>query len=235
MCRVRACDLRPCPDVMRLLDTCGMRDLQPAGVTAIDASGFANAGEVLSRAFHTDPLWVTVIRDSERRPEMLATMFTGLTKTTIASHGMAERTLLMEGVALWLPPGRDIGLWAMVRSGLAMPRFVRSLPKQDRKRMMAVLRQIGERRKTLMPEPHWYVSAVGVDPQHQGKGFGSALMRHGVSRADRGDTPIYLETEAEENVGFYQHLGFEVIEELMPEGLDAPMWLMARRQRSSPG
>ena len=79
-----------------------------------------------------------------------------------------------------------------------------------------------------MPDPHWYVSAVGVHPEHQGKGYGLGLMRHGILRADRGGTPIYLETEAAANVGFYQYLGFEVVEVFTPEGLDAPMWLMTR-------
>ena len=219
--------------MLRLFDTCRMRDVQPTEVTALDASEIACAGEVLGRAFLTDPLWVATIRAPDRRPESLARMFTALTRATIAARGVAEKTPLLEGAALWLPPARDIGLWAMVRSGLAMPRFVMSLTKQDRKQMMVVLSQLGQRRKTLMPEPHWYVSAVGVDPQHQGKGLGSTLMRHGITRADRGEMPIYVETEVQENVDFYQQLGFEVIEVLNPEGLDIPLWLMARRPRST--
>jgi ribosomal protein S18 acetylase RimI-like enzyme len=60
-------------------------------------------------------------------------------------------------------------------------------------------------------------------------------MRYGITRADRDKTPIYLETETESNVGvgFYQRLGFDVIEELTPEGLDVLMWLMTRPPPSS--
>jgi len=209
-----------------------MRDLRPIEVTALDASEFVTAGEVLAGAFQDDPLWVAVIGDPMRRPELLARMFAGLTKTTVTARGIAEKTPRLEGVALWLPPARDIRLWDMARSGFLLPRFVLSLPRQDRQQLMAVLGQVGERKKTLMREPHWYVSTIGVDADYQGQGLGLALMGHGISRADRGDTPIYLETEAEENVGFYQHLGFEVIEVFTPEGLDAPMWLMTRRPRS---
>ena len=39
---------------------------------------------------------------------------------------------------------------------------------------------------------------------------------------------LYLETETEDNVGFYQHLGFEVIEQVTAVGLDLPVWLMLR-------
>lgn len=187
---------------------------------------------MLARAFHTDPLWTATFGDADRRPKMLAGMFTALVRA-VAVTGVVEKTPDLSGVALWLPPGKDTGLWAMVRSGLAMPRFVMSLPKQDRKGMMTLLRQIGERRKLLMPEPHWYVAAIGVDPEFQGTGLGSVLMQHGITRADRDNRPIYLETESESNVGFYQHLGFDVIEEFTPEGLDLPMWLMARQASGS--
>lgn len=207
---------------------------EPLAVTVLDPSEYALAGEVLGRAFQTDPLWTAVIRDHDRRCEMLVEMFTGLTKTTVAAQGTAEKTPHLNGVALWLPPGKNIGLWATLRSGLAMARFVIKLPGRDRKRMMTVLREVGERRKILMPEPHWYVAAIGVAPEFHGTGLGTILMRHGIARADRSRRPIYLETETESNVAFYQHLGFDVIEEFTPNGLSLPIWLMARDASSSP-
>ena len=156
-----------------------------------------------------------------------------MVRTTIAAKGIAEKTSDLTGVALWHPPERDLGVCAMVRSGLALPRSVMSLPRRDRKRMLFSFRQIGARRKALMPEPHWYVAALGVDPEVQGQGLGSVLMAHGMARADRDGRPIYLETETERNVGFYRRFGFDVVEEFIPEGLNVPMWLLARRGSSS--
>jgi ribosomal protein S18 acetylase RimI-like enzyme len=95
-----------------------------------------------------------------------------------------------------------------------------------------VLRLLGERKKELMPDPHWYLAAIGVNPERQGEGLGSALVQSGIRRADRDNTPVYLETETEGNVGFYQHLGFEVIEQITAAGLDLPLWLMTRRPTS---
>ena len=159
-------------------------------------------------------------------------MFTGLTKTTVAARGLAETARSVDAVALWLPPGKDFGFWAMVKSGFALPRFMMSLPAQHRKRMMAVLRQSDERKKELMPDRHWYLAAIGVTPERQGEGLGSTLVQSGIHRADRENAPIYLETETEGNVGFYQHLGFEVIEQITAAGLDLPLWLMTRRPTS---
>lgn len=206
---------------------------QSLEVTPLEASRAAQAGATLGRALVSDPLWTAIVRDPERRSYMMGSVFTGVTKATIAARGVAEEVADMTGVALWLPPGREMGLLAMVRSGLAMPRFVMSLPRQDRKRMMASLRQVGERRTALMPDPHWYVVAIGVDPEFQGRGLGSVLMRHGIARADGDSKPIYLETETEGNVAFYRRLGFDVIEEFTLEGLDIVMWLMVRRTVTS--
>lgn len=187
---------------------------------------------MLGRAFHDDPLWTALVPDPERRRTALATMFTALTRTVVAAGGLAETTSGFGAAALWQPPGRDIGSWAMVRSGLALPRFVIRMSRRDRGRMMGALRQIGDRRTQLMPGPHWYVPAIGVDPDHQGGGLGSALMGTGIERADRGGTPIYLETETEDNVGFYEHLGFEVLDEMVATPIDVRLWLMARRPAS---
>ncbi len=198
-------------------------------VLSLDAGEYAEAGRLLGRAFQDDPLWMRLIHDPERRPELLVTMFTGLIKATVAARGVAEKTPELRGVALWLPPGRDIDAWATVRSGFAMTRFVMALPNRDRKRMMTVLGEVAERRKALVPEAHWYLAAVGVDQEHQHRGHGSALLRHGIRRADRDDAPIYLETETEANATFYQRLGFDVVDEFTPTVLDVPMWLMVRR------
>ena len=130
------------------------------------------------------------------------------------------------GFAFFIPTDSE----AILLDGVfSLVGFVMGLLTSERKRMMAVLSQVGDRRKALMPEPHWYIPAIGVDPQSQDMGFGSALMNHGIARADRDEAPIYLETETERNVSFYRSLGFDVIEEFTPKGVDVQMWFMARR------
>jgi len=183
---------------------------------------------VLGRAFWEDPLWSALMSDPQTRQAKLARMFTGLVKTTAAARGVVETTPGLEAVAIWLPPGVELGWWPMVRSGMAMPRVVMGLPAQDRRRMINVLRQTEQRRRDLMPRPHWYLEAIGVEPDHQGAGLGSALVRAGIARADRDKTPVYLETETEGNVGYYEYLGFGVVDQIVATGLDLPLWMMTR-------
>lgn len=197
-------------------------------VVTLEPADYATAGEVLGKAFLNDPLWTATITDPERLPQTLLDMFTSTIKTTVASEGVAETTQGMEAVAVWLPPGREINFLSILRSGLDMLRFGMSVPSQDRKRMNGVLRQLSRKKKELVPEPTWHLVAIGVDPAHQGKGFGSAMVRFGMMKADETGSPIYLETETEDNVRFYRHLGFEVLEEIEVEAVGVPMWLMKR-------
>lgn len=189
----------------------------------------SRAGRVLGKAFHDDPLWSVVMPNPETRQGDLSGMFTALAQAVSAARGVTETTSGFEAVALWLPPGREIGFRATLRSGFALPRFVMGMPSDERKRMMTVLRQLGERRRELISEPHWYLPAVGVEPESQGRGLGSALMRSGISRADQEGTPIYLETETEYNVGYYERLGFQVVEQMAAVGLGVPIWAMIHR------
>lgn len=184
---------------------------------------------MLGNAFQDDPLWTGVFPETDTRPAQLIAMFTAVTRATLAARGVAEATPDTWAVALWLPPGKDLGLLSVLRSGFALPRFAMRLPAADRKRMLAVLRQIGRAKKELMPDPHWYLSAVGVAPKHQGQGLGSSLVRAGLARAHHDAVPVYLETETEYNVRFYEHLGFEVIGEVTASGLGFPVWMLVWR------
>ena len=204
-----------------------MTGIDPTKLIQLPADGYGRAGEVLGRAFQEDPLWQATFLDSDRSKSLVA-MFTAVVRAITAAQGIAETTTGVDAVALWLPPGKDLGRWSVFRSGFALPRFAIRLPASDRKRMMRVLRQLDTRKKALIAEPHWYLAAVGVDPAWQGEGLGSRLVLSGIRRAEEANVPVYLETETEGNVGFYEHLGFDVIEQVTAVGLELPIWLMVR-------
>jgi ribosomal protein S18 acetylase RimI-like enzyme len=85
--------------------------------------------------------------------------------------------------------------------------------------------------KARVQEPHWYLMLVGVDPELQGRGVGSAIIREGLARADRESRPCYLETSEARNLGLYERHGFAVLEEATL-GKDGPQaWAMRREPR----
>lgn len=59
-------------------------------------------------------------------------------------------------------------------------------------------------------EPAWFLATVGVDPDFQGTGLGAAVIKPGMEAATRAGCPAFLETSNEQNVRFYEHLGFVV-------------------------
>ena len=197
-------------------------------VAPVDRKDSARAGAVLGRAFHGTEQWAAALPDPDVRERKLEDMFTGTVKLTFAAGGVAVRSTGFEAVALWLPPGRHVGFWAMVRSGFASARFTVTPPFPNLRRLMGMLRQFEKTHKQQMPNPHWYLMVLGVDPAHQHHGFGSRLVSHGASRADSDQLPIYVETESGDNVDFYEKLGFEVRTEVTIEAYGLPFSLMVR-------
>jgi ribosomal protein S18 acetylase RimI-like enzyme len=78
------------------------------------------------------------------------------------------------------------------------------------------------------PEPLLYLSHIGVVPERQGQGLGSALMRDGLALGDRLGVASWLETSREENAAYYTSFGFRtVVEEDAPDG-GPHIWFMRR-------
>ena len=64
----------------------------------------------------------------------------------------------------------------------------------------------------------WYLFNLSVKKEAQGKGIASKLMRPMLEFCDNEKMVAYLETNKENNVGLYNHYGFELKkEELIPK------------------
>jgi len=61
---------------------------------------------------------------------------------------------------------------------------------------------------------HYYLPYIGVAPEAQGRGLGTALMAPLIERCDREGVPAYLEATCERNAELYERLGFEHLREL---------------------
>jgi ribosomal protein S18 acetylase RimI-like enzyme len=71
---------------------------------------------------------------------------------------------------------------------------------------------------------------LGVVPEHQRSGVGSALLRAVLDRADRRGEAAYLEATSPQNGALYERHGFEVIGELRCADCP-PRWSMWRAPR----
>jgi ribosomal protein S18 acetylase RimI-like enzyme len=135
------------------------------------------------------------------------------------AHRSAFCTDHYEGVALWLPPGVSPDEEAMVAL------VEESLDLKRKQEMFAVFEQMAQFHPT---EPHWYLPLIGVDPVHQGKGVGSALLKHVTERFDRDGAVAYLESSNPRNIPLYERHGFKQVGQIQA-GSSPVMVAMVRR------
>jgi ribosomal protein S18 acetylase RimI-like enzyme len=136
-------------------------------------------------------------------------------------HGTAYISADFCGTALWLPPG-------VQPDGEAVDKLFRDTAKPEHlDDLLATFEKMGQAHPQ---EAHWYLPMIGVEPNAQGKGLGSALMRHALARCDREKALAYLETANPQNIPLYQRFGFEVMGEIRI-GAAPVMTPMLRRPR----
>jgi ribosomal protein S18 acetylase RimI-like enzyme len=140
------------------------------------------------------------------------------------AHGSAYYVDGYAGAALWLPPevhpDEDALITLLQRTGSA----------QAQKDGFAVFEQMGRYHPR---EPHWYLPLIGVDPLHQGKGYGAALMQHALIPCDRDHTLAYLESSNPKNIPLYERHGFELLGTIQV-GASPPIFPMLRTPRRRP-
>jgi GNAT superfamily N-acetyltransferase len=136
-------------------------------------------------------------------------------------HGAAHLIDGGMGAAMWLPPGVNPDAERLTALTDA------HVPKERLPDMQRVFEQMD---RYHPPDPCWYLPLIGVDPAHQGRGCGSALLKYALTRCDRDGMPAYLESSNPRNVPLYQRHGFEIIGQIQA-GSSPTMIPMLRRPR----
>jgi GNAT superfamily N-acetyltransferase len=161
---------------------------------------------VLARAFDEDPLMNCLVLQDERRALRMDRMFEVLLRQLSSSLSDTYTTRDRAGAAVWkremkmplrdqlrlLPAFARISGWARLPALLQMLHYMESLHAR------------------LLPEPHWMLLLLGVDPAQQRRGLGSLLLGPVLAQCDRERSKAYLETSRVENLEFYGRHGFEV-------------------------
>jgi len=180
----------------------------------------AAAIATLTLAFSTDPAtrwtWPRAHDYLDAFPRF-AKAFGGAGFTRGGAHIVGDHA----GTALWLPPGVE-------PDGAALGELMRAtVSPQSMSDGLQVMRQMESHHPS---EPHWFLPLIGIDPKHQGKGLGGALLAHVTDICDRDDVLAYLESSNPRNVPLYQRHGFEIMGEIQ-YGSSPTIVPMLRRPR----
>ena len=205
------------PDDARRPAPHAVRPVQPHDLPAVERT--------LGRAFHDDPVWQWVIGEGEGFTERAGRAL-GAVSRMLLGHGNVWTTQSTEAVAVWAPPG-------LHRMGLRqfLPQAHRFVPAVGLRglRKFGTLAEVDRHHPRV---PHWYLAVLGTDPDHQGHGYGSAVLAPVLARADEEGLGCYLESSKERNLAFYARHGFEVTETLdVAHGTGPRLWLMWRDPR----
>jgi GNAT superfamily N-acetyltransferase len=173
-----------------------------------------NLAQTLAEAFFTDPLIEWWIPDVDRRRQILPAFFGIITEATLPGDELYTADDAVGG-AVWLPPGGQPSEDDMARLAPKLERATEEYADT----LFDMLALMDEKHPR---EPHYYLFLLGTRPEWQSRGIGSALMKVVLDRADREETPAYLEATSEGNKRLYLRHGFTVTEEVRLR--DAPPW-----------
>ncbi|WP_162872881.1 GNAT family N-acetyltransferase [Austwickia chelonae] len=178
-----------------------MSDVRTASVPEYPAVAM-----LLGQVFRDDPTLGAVVRDAQDPASRLARMFTVQIGEIFAPSGAVDVLPDAEGglagAALWAEPGAwHRSRWAELRGMPALARALgRSFPASVRSERACL-----DRHPTF---PHWYLYVVGSATRSRGRGVGSALLRHGLARAEAQGVPVYLEATTPRSARLYQRWDF---------------------------
>ncbi len=187
-------------------------------------------------------LTVRLLRPTERRTacQVAGAAFAGNPSTLVNAHGDRGRAQrIIETVTRRLKLGRRLGRVLVAEHDgelVGMLNAVRSPGCQLRPReqlwaapallvslrsaLPSLMRMAAARALHDPAEPHWHIGPIGVRPDMQGRGVGSALLARFLQDADGDGTPAFLETDVDQNVRLYERFGFRIVDRACILGIE---------------
>jgi len=187
---------------------------------------FSQAASVLTRAFRDAPGLMSILRGvgqkaRDRKLEVMCReVIRGAARRSqilgITLDGEVAATAILHPPSAYPPP--------LATQFACIARTVLKTGPRGLLRFISWSNQIDRHLPTF---PHFHLELLGVAPDYQGQGLGSAMMQSITSITDTEDTPCFLDTADQRTVELYRRFGFEVVDE--DDILDIHLWFMVRR------
>ncbi len=190
--------------------------IEKAGLYIVQKKDLDRLAEVAADAYQDYPLhnWFTKGKYDKKASKLLMQIsLKTMTKDAIIYADSEE----LNGFAAWLPFGftGNKALPFLLKGGLKL--FFHSGFGLIG-RLQTYEKYAMNLKKEFTDNYDWYLFNLSVKKDAQGKGIASKLMRPMLKFCDDEKMVAYLETNKEQNVGLYNHYGFELKkEELIPK------------------
>ena len=185
------------------------------------------ASATLADAFRDDPVWKTVFAGA--RLDQMESMFAVPLQYCVRYGQVYATSEKLEGIITWVPGDlANMTSWRVFRSGAIWSALKGNFLLAAK--MQPIFWPVEVDRKANMQDtPYLYLPVLGIASQFQGQGLGRKLLQALIAESERIHRPIYLETETESNVRWYNKFGFETLKQIILPRIELPMWEMIRK------
>ena len=194
----------------------------------VEKKDLVSAGLVLADAFREDPVWVRFFEDEQNQDQKMAAFFEMPVRHCFRFGRVVATSEQLEGIAAWSDSDKaEITFLRILASGSLGPGLkVGSALSKKGQPLFTLLKN--DRLEHMAGRDHIYLEVIGVQPQHQGKGWGRILLETLFTESKERMLPVYLETETEKNRDMYVKCGFTVLKEIQVPEFNIPMWELLR-------
>ena len=192
---------------------------------SLELKDISLAAKIFSKAMVNDPLHVFFFPNPKTRERKIFSLYYFSMKI---NHLNVQRTTdNFEGVILLEKPFEHIFKISLKEFIFGSFLFFKVGPR-SLLRMMKYQEWSSKLKKESIADPYWYLGVVVVDPDCQGKGFASKLIKPMLAKADEQNHKVYLETQNPNNIPIYEKYGFVTVSEHKIPGSDVFHYIMVR-------
>jgi GNAT superfamily N-acetyltransferase len=195
--------------------------------TRLTAAHREDAVATLTAAFWDYPESTHLLPDAGRRRRVLPAYLRSDCRSALR-HGSLWGVVdggSVIGAAAWIPPGAyPVSAVEQLRQAVHLaPIAPWGLGALREARRGQAANRAAHRR-----DPHWWLQTLGIHPDHQQQGLGTALLAPILRRADTDGVGCYLSTATAANAAWYERSGFTVLSTYRPTAGWPQVWAMWR-------